>query len=189
MKWLLLSAFFCIPFLAFNQSLLDSIPFDTSGYAKYEGVVEAKGMKPDLLSKGKAWFTSAFKDVNLAVQSEDKEAGTLLGTGNLTYPFTYISHTKKNKLISYPAKGKASFTLKLFFKDDKFKYIISNIKISNDLSYFTGEADFYKPAVAAAITGVESAASRNLYSGLNSAFQNMIDGLTKAMTTKGESDF
>ncbi len=189
MKWLLPVLLFCMPRPAFNQNLLDSIPFDTSGYAKYEAVIETSGTKADLFNKGKAWFTASFKEINLVVQKEDTATGTLIGNGNLTYAFIYTSQTKKSKLISYPANGKASFTLKLFFKDGKFKYIISNIKTSNDLSYFSTDADFYKPTVEAAITGKESAAGINLYSGLNNAIHKIIDSLTKAMTLKGESDF
>jgi hypothetical protein len=43
MKYLLL-LLLLLPAFAFSQTLVDSIPFDSSNYARYEGVIEQPGL-------------------------------------------------------------------------------------------------------------------------------------------------
>src|ERR1700712_2029549 len=130
MKYCLLLLLLVAPCLCFAQSVMDSIHIDSvTKQVIYEGVVEVPGAKDDLYNRAKSWFANASQNTKYVIQAQDKETGTLAGKGNFEYRFNSFMQGNKKKDQFYATTNKAGFTIKLFVKDNKYKYVITNLVI------------------------------------------------------------
>jgi hypothetical protein len=92
----------------------------------YTEVVEEPGMNKDTLyNRGLRWFKSYFKNPNKAIKLADAEGRTIDGG----YTFTIQRPDPASKKTPAPMvdAGLVNFKMKLFCKDAKFKYEITNI--------------------------------------------------------------
>lgn len=186
MKYFLL-LLLLLPAFAFSQTLVDSIPFDSSNYARYEGIIEQPGSQDELYNKGKIWLAEAFKDAKAVVRTADKEAGTIVGKGIVQYSFMYAT-VKKNKLSGMPVDGSANFTIKLFFKEGKYKYVISDISYNDNYMAALGDRNVYKAYVEIAAKN-NSLANLNQFREINNSILLVIDDLKKKMAAKADNSF
>lgn len=99
---------------------LVNLPFDDeTGKITYKGVVELKGMTAQqLYSNGKAWFSKAFGSGKAVIDFDDNTNYKIIGKGK-------IPILVKGNLGKQPG-GYVNFTISLFFKDGKYKYIFTN---------------------------------------------------------------
>ncbi len=94
----------------------------------YTGVIEVPGAtKNELYARGKVWFANAFKSAQNVIQADDKEAGLVVGKG---WAQTYIT------IIFTPASEKLWYTVKLSFKDGKYRYAITDFMFKGSVSKY-----------------------------------------------------
>ncbi|MCK0199126.1 DUF4468 domain-containing protein [Ornithobacterium rhinotracheale] len=88
-------------------------------------VVEVPGVsKENLYNRAKLWVSDNFKKAEYVVDVDDKENGLIICKSN--YLFESKSITGGDT-----ARGRVTFTLKMFFKDGKYKYEITDFVHSN----------------------------------------------------------
>lgn len=109
MKKVLISSIICILF--FHAKSQEPLAFSK--------VIEAENKnKTELFIKINDWFAVNYNSANDVIQMADKEAGIIVGKGNMDYSlgkFTYICYD-----------GILNYTVKVQFKDNRFKVDISN---------------------------------------------------------------
>ena len=89
-----------------------TFPTNDNGIVEYSGVVQAPELTKDqLYDKCLIWFAEQFKSANDVLQYKDKQSGTIIGKGVFVQGSNY----------------KWRFTLKVEFKEGRFKYILNNI--------------------------------------------------------------
>ena len=95
-----------------------------------EEVVEVKGMsQKDIYNKAKIWMTTKFKSSDSQILKDDEDFKTIIGTGNLLLknrPIT-LGYPERNRILN--------FKMMISFKDEKFKYQITNIVFSKTVQY------------------------------------------------------
>lgn len=96
------------------------LPIDNeTGKITYKGVVEFKGMTAQqLYLRGKAWFSKAFGSGKAVIDFDDNVGFKIIAKGKF--------HITIKGNLGKQAGGYVNFTLSLFFKDGKYKYIFSN---------------------------------------------------------------
>lgn len=94
----------------------NSMPISDNGNVVFTQVVVAEGMtSKQLYANAKMAIAELFKSSNDVIQLDDHENGVLIIKGIDNTSTTYVS-------------SNVSFTLKLFFKDDRYKMDMSNMK-------------------------------------------------------------
>lgn len=153
----------------------------------YSEVVEVNGVgKNELYVRANTWFTRAFKNSKAVLQLEDKEAGKLIGKGN-------ISTTIKVPIVGMTDAGYVDMTVTVQCKDGKYKYTIDNLNHQKPLGPNTqywvsaGPLEQEKPKV-----GLMGRPSKKEWSDLKEdadiTIKAMIADLKKAMA-KADADF
>ena len=106
-----------------------TLPMDADTHLiTYSGVVEVAGTsKGELYARGKVWFANAFKSAQNVIQADDKEAGLVVGKG---WTQTYIT------IMLTPAAEKLWYTVKLSFKDGKYRYEITDFMFEGSPSKY-----------------------------------------------------
>ena len=104
-----------------------SLPVDSATHmVTYQGVVELKGSKPDLYSKGLEWMALTFNKNNYdIIQIQDKDLGKLAGRWAIN---TFY--------------GNVTATIMLLFKGNKYKYIITELYYTNSIAPSKGGCNF-----------------------------------------------
>ncbi len=86
----------------------------------FSEVVQVEGIsKGELYNRAKIWFAEVYKDAKEVIQVDDKESGKIIGKG--TEPFTQSFMTS-----SAITKGGISYIIKVFLKDGRYKYEITD---------------------------------------------------------------
>lgn len=94
----------------------------------YTGVMEVPDApKNELYARGKVFFANTFKSAQNVIQADDKEAGLLIGKG---WEQTYVT------IMLIPAPEKLWYTVRLSFKDGKYRYSISDFKFEGEPSKY-----------------------------------------------------
>jgi len=95
---------------------LDSITKQIS----YKGVVLVdSSSKHDLFIRGNRWFASEFRSSKNVIQFSDSVAGIILGKGAIEVFWHAMGSTRP--------MGYVNFTFELAFKDNKYKYTITDL--------------------------------------------------------------
>ncbi|RZK27684.1 MAG: DUF4468 domain-containing protein, partial [Hymenobacter sp.] len=96
----------------------------TTGLIDYTDVVQVDGVsQAELFKRGKIWLVSTFKSAKDVIQAEDKDAGIIVGKAYS------VINIQSGKFI-VPAK--LFYTLKLNFKDGKYKYELTDFYFENE---------------------------------------------------------
>lgn len=87
----------------------------------FEKVIQADKMNKSLIFiKVNEWFASNYNSANDVIQMADKEAGIIIGKGNLYY---------NHKGYSYRCyEGHIGYTIKAYMKDNRFKVEVLNFR-------------------------------------------------------------
>lgn len=81
----------------------------------FSEVIQADSVaKDELYSRANKWFVESFKDANSVLQITDKEAGQLVGKGNIPYAPTGMG--------SQDVKGAINFLITVTVKEGRYKY-------------------------------------------------------------------
>jgi hypothetical protein len=128
------------PFEAYSQFFTDSISVNEKGIVTYEEVVEQSGTKDQLYTKAKLWIADNFKSAKNVIQTDDKEEGLIVVKALFNYSYQhYFTSTKKKRkevetqTLDYPENRNANFTMKIFLKDNKYKFLITDIELEESV--------------------------------------------------------
>lgn len=85
----------------------------------YTQVVEVKDVsKDDLYNRAKMWFSKNLKNTRYVVDFDDKASGQIIAKSNVDIYQRNFWGTKID--------GKLRFVMKLFFKDGKYKFVVTD---------------------------------------------------------------
>ena len=73
----------------------------------------------ELYNRAKLWFATVYNSSNDVLQLENKEEGQLIGKAIMKYNPTVLSGSETTK-------GSIKYTIKIFVKDGRYKYEISD---------------------------------------------------------------
>ena len=112
-------------FLTFNSysQVPDTIaiPVNAKGFAEYTEVVALDSVSKDVLYLNALnWVNKTYKSGRSVIQSTDKDGGMIIGNANsdgLVY----------NNIGVKSDAGYFSYTISIFCKDNRYKYVIDNI--------------------------------------------------------------
>ncbi len=105
-----------------NQKVAPKMPMDaTTKLITYTDVVEMAGTKDELYGKALAWCNTYFKNPADVIREKNMEEGSILCKARYK-----ISNPPDKKGFSTDA-GVVQYTLKLAFKEGKYKYTITEI--------------------------------------------------------------
>lgn len=82
--------------------------------------VDSTAKQSELFNRGEHWVISAFKNPQKVIQLKDKEAGQIIAKGVFKYQSKFIWGASDR------TKGVIDFTVKLFFKDGRYKYVLTD---------------------------------------------------------------
>ena len=95
----------------------------------FERVVEAPGYSKEQIFDGtKIWIAENFKSAKAVLEYENKDSGTIIGNGIISYPCSGIDCIAKGD-------WKVPFTMRVDIKDYKFRLTFSNLHLSWPPSY------------------------------------------------------
>jgi len=95
----------------------------------FERIVEAPGYSKEQIFNGtKIWIAENFKSAKAVLEYENKDAGTIIGNGIISYPCSGLDCIAK-------ADWKVPFTMRVDIKDQKFRLTFSNLHLSWPPSY------------------------------------------------------
>ena len=106
--------------LLFTYVFLLSISLFAQKPLEYNSIIEAEGItKSDIYVQVNDWLATTFNSANDVIQMADKESGRFIVKGNLYYTFGKPMYNCNN--------GTLNFTLKVSVRDDKFRFILTQI--------------------------------------------------------------
>lgn len=86
----------------------------------YTEVVKVNSVsKSDLYNRAISWFSTTYNNSKKVLQLEDKTEGQIVGKAILTYNQTFLDASARTR-------GNINYTIKIFFKDGRYKYEISD---------------------------------------------------------------
>ena len=97
-----------ILFSGFTYGQEKGIPFEFTDVVKVDSVSSL-----ELYNRGNVWFATTYKSSTDVIQLEDKEAGVIIGKAIM--PF------KPSISLAEKATGSVSYTVKLYFKEGRYK--------------------------------------------------------------------
>lgn len=117
----------CLPVFAISQKHKDTVVTisnilpQAGGTTMYTGVVtvDYSITKKELFNRAYAWFVTPYNLANYVIQSEDIEAGILIARGGFDEVFNFVPGTSVTVHVSH--------TIRLYFKNGKYKYEITNL--------------------------------------------------------------
>lgn len=119
--------FLFVLFVSFNLTA-QNVPKTFESAVK----VDSTRFKDELFIQAKSWIFKTFNNSETVIQLEDKNAGQILGKGvfNYTAPKWWGGGTEGSS-------GYIRFSIQLYFKDGKYKYVFTDFthKPSSDKSF------------------------------------------------------
>ncbi|MBP7496696.1 MAG: DUF4468 domain-containing protein [Bacteroidales bacterium] len=114
-----------------NELKIPKIPVDANTkLINYSKVVNEKGIKDSLYQRGLKWFNSYYKNPTDVIREKDTVNHKITGKARMPI-FDDAEGTKLSK-------GNIEYTIILEFKDDRFRYSITNLNLKQ-ASYFALE--------------------------------------------------
>lgn len=95
----------------------------------FERVIEVQGYSKEQIFNGtKIWIAENFKSAKAVLEYENKDSGTLIGNGIISYPCSGLECFGRED-------WKVPFTMRVDIKDQKFRLTFSNLYLSWPPSY------------------------------------------------------
>ena len=127
-KYILLLSLIGLALTGRAQTQPAAYPTDAAtGLIDYtETVAVADVSQAVLFTRAKLWLAGSFRSVKDVVQVEDKDAGVIVGRGYSPIGIAYFGQVSAQRLY---------YTLKLGFKDGKYKYELSDFYFENEMAF------------------------------------------------------
>jgi hypothetical protein len=122
--------------LTFTLLFINAVIAQNNEQLIYSDVIELENVsQDDLYNRGKIWFANTYVSANDVIQLDDKSSGLIIGKGVYRYdPKVFNANARTVGVIRY--------TVKLFFKDGRYKYEIGNFNHESTSVSSYGGIDF-----------------------------------------------
>jgi hypothetical protein len=161
-----------VQFLIITIVLISSTSYGQSnlpikdGKVTYTNVINIDSVRKDeLFVRAKKWFATTYKSANDVIQMDDKDAGEIVGKGNMQ-----IKYYARNPRISH--------TITISVKDGKYRYIISDLEYSDIQGDKFNIENFPKAWFG----------EQKLYDAIDSNVKVIIESIKAAMTSSKKND-
>ncbi len=150
-KTLFLILFISISIIAFaqknKQQTFEQPKFtisDKTNMITYSEVVELQGSPDKLYDKGLDWYKTYFKNPTNVIRTQDKANHKILGKAR----FRILNPPNKKGLKTMA--GIVQYTIKIAFKDGKYRYVIDDINLKQTSKYpierwLSDKGPYYSP--------------------------------------------
>ena len=136
------------------------------GKVTYTNVINVDSVRKDeLFVRAKKWFATTYKSANDVIQMDDKDAGEIVGKGNMQ-----IKYYARNPRIRH--------TITISVKDGKYRYIISDLEYSDIQGDKFNIENFPKAWFG----------EQKLYDVIDSNVKAIIESIKAAMTSSKKND-
>jgi len=155
-------------------SLSQDFPIDEkTGEICFTEIIEVDSLnKSDLYLRAREWFANSFISANNVIQMDNKDAGIIVGKG------TFEVYTS---LLMRQHAGYVHFTIKIYIKDYKYKYEITNIYHEPGASKITTHGDLRKDKPGGGLATMGQKNWDGIRNQAFEAFNNMINDLKTKM--------
>ncbi|WFF39295.1 DUF4468 domain-containing protein [Moraxella nasibovis] len=103
----------------------------------YQRIVDVPNVKQDMVYEGsRQWVAKNFKSANSVIQYQDKETGSVIGKGNMSYPCSFLRCSGGTSPV-------LQFTFQVDSKDNRARVSFSDLTI-------------HTPSAVSPITGIRS---------------------------------
>ena len=121
---------FLLTFIPIAKS--QSLPYNEKGRIEYSDVVylDSTFTKDQIYSVAREWFALRFKNSNYVIQMDDENHGKIIGKGVFE---GFLRHFD-------PPTYYIEFTISLYIKESRYKYVITDFSHTSALSQFDGGA-------------------------------------------------
>lgn len=170
-----------IPSLGQEKKLFDILPV-INGKVNYTGIVIVDSTdKLKLYTKAKKWFIKQYRSAKDVIQLDDKENAEVIGKG-------FFETIWENSFTS-ERKVNVWHTVKIYLKDNKFKYEITDIT----LRYYVEASMFSEPSnEEVAIENFGRDRKRNTkkyFAQVDAEVMSIISSLVKFMKAPAKEDW
>lgn len=166
-----------------DYSLTELLPRDKNDKIYFSEVVTTDGLSKDVLyQNSRVFFADVFKSSNNVIQLDDKEKGILIGKG---FSNVYAKASVRDGIyiiLDYTATVQMWFSIKIQFKDGRYKYeiydvyFIGNSEYADNNKSYSGEYIFNKNRLA------KKSSTENLLK-CKSAVENEIKTIISSLKT------
>lgn len=153
---------------------------ENTGKIVFSEVVQVDGKsKNDLYFSARKWFVNSFKSSQNVIQLDDKDEGLIVGKANLDVRLS--SKHRQNA-------GHVSFTVKIEFKDGRYRYNFTNLwhEAGSTKIVTPGDLKLNKPGGGMLSMGMKN--WRGIKDQTNSTILLMTQELKKAMESNESQD-
>ena len=102
---------------------------DKTKQITYSEVIELNGTPDELYNKGLSWYKTYFKNPANVIRTQDKTNHKILGKAR----FKILNPQNKKGLKTMA--GIVQYTIKIAFKDGKYRYVIDDINLKQTSKY------------------------------------------------------
>jgi hypothetical protein len=153
----------------------------------YTEVVQTdSASKNELYNRAKLWFVNAYNSASDVLQMDNKEEGQIIGKAIMKYNPTVFSGSEQTK-------GNIKYTIKIFVKDSRYKYEITdfvhdpygNQYGKTSMGLITTDEECPNPKSMA--KGWSNKVWRDIKNQIESNMTSLIASLKQSMTKQAES--
>jgi hypothetical protein len=141
MKITYLLTFFLFPYTVFAQTLkVDTTVTNKKAnttYLSLDTVVQSNLSKLQLYSNAISYLASNFKDSRVVIENKNPDLGEIIFSGSVGGQTNTVTIDKKGRSTTHTNEAHLLFKCKLYFKDNKFKVILSSLEYPFS-GYLTG---------------------------------------------------
>ncbi len=149
----------------------------------YSGIIDVPGAtKDELYARGKIWFGAAFYSTQSVILADDQPAGFLVGRGFSTTGITF-------ELIPIPTTVRVLCTIKLAFKDGKYRYTLTEFQLKGEPEAGLGPQQSHLPRASAEqvcletrSNGTPTKRAAKFSQGLDQAAQRLVASIELGMS-------
>ena len=163
-----------------QDKLLGILPLK-EGKVTYTDVVQLQGVtKEEMYNRVKHWFIDTYNSSNDVIQFDDKEHGEIIGKGCFRTVWNLRFYTSQSMNVWK--------TIKIQFKNDSFRYEITDFKLNNPFFSAQNETISNLGVPIEQWNKGHTANNKKFYPKINNQMITLIDSLEKAMKTNVKSD-
>lgn len=135
------------------------------------------GNKKEVFNKTKMWLSQAFDKSSHVTLAENRSLYCV--TGKIIMPYEYVINYSENG--NEITSGEAQFTINIFAKNNKYRYIISDIGLKD--SFSPNPVPWSKDYMNVLFRQQEYGKTYySLFSGVNTKMNNIINSLKKSLS-------
>lgn len=133
-----------------------------------------------LFERSKIWLTKTYKSAKDVIQSADTESGTIIGKANFSF-------NPKSFMGSEAVKGTINYTISIFSKDGKYKYVIEDFR--HEKFGLVTNAEETEMSLFGSSKGFKKKTWQDIQNQCQEEAKGLAESLKQAMSKKSDAEF